>query len=152
MTLRHRLLKVTFYHTIINLNTAGKGVYKVSKNARQTTSEKLRACRTNCGLSQKQVADALGVDRTTYTYYECGREPHLSTLVKLAQIFCVDIAALLPQENGAATLRDSEQNVTNPIYSLTKDEQNLLILFRLLNDADKTSILDKITNMTKGNN
>ena len=114
------------------------------------TGLKLRHCRTNCGLSQQQVADALKISRSTYTYYENGRfEPSLNTIVKLAQLFCVDVSELLPGEAPDANLRDSDEEPINPIYSLTRDEQNLLLAFRLLKDEDKSDILDKITNMTK---
>lgn len=122
----------------------------MSKQHNTTTGKKLRACRERCGLSQRQVAEALGLERTTYTYYESGRtEPNLTTLVKIAQIFCVDVSALLPDENGDTPLRDSDNSAPNPIYSLSKDEQNLLISFRLLSDKEKKRILAKITNMTK---
>ncbi len=110
---------------------------------------KLRHCRTNCGLSQQQVATALGIDRTTYTYYESGRsQPPLKTLTKLSSIFRVDISALLPQEDKD-TLSDTEIANINPIYSLTKDEQNLIVYYRLLSNKDKADILAKITNISK---
>ena len=113
------------------------------------TGIKLRRCRKNCGLSQQQVADTLGINRTTYTYYESGRfEPSLTTISKLAQIFCVDVSQLLPREAPASQLKDATQDIINPIYSLTKDEQNLLLAFRLLNDTEKSKILDEITNMS----
>ena len=114
-----------------------------------STAEKLRACRKKCRLSQQQVADALGKERSAYTYYESGRTmPKLKDLVKLSQIFCVDLAELLPNEN-IAQLRDSEADSPNPIFSLTNDEQSLLISYRLLSDKEKKRILAKITNMSK---
>ena len=129
-----------------------KDVYGVSSRKSIVIGEKLRRCRTNCGLSQQQVADVLGVNRATYTYYEVGRnEPSLKTIVKLAQLFCVDASALLPGENADILLRDTDtdSDAPNPIYSLTRDEQNLLLSFRLLKDEDKADVLAKITNMAK---
>lgn len=108
---------------------------------------KLRHCRSNCKLSQQQVADVLGIHRTTYSYYELGRsEPDLDTLVKLAHIFRVPPSSLLPSEKEDAVLKEKDLDDVNPIYSLTKDEQNLLISFRLLSDSDKAEFLAKITN------
>lgn len=119
----------------------------MGKSTDPAISKKLRLCRENCGLSQGQVANVLGIDRTTYTYYESGRsEPNLTTLVKLANIFCVDVATLLPQENEPVVVRDSK-SAPNPIYSLTNDEQTLLISFRLLSNVKKEEFLAKITNM-----
>ena len=110
---------------------------------------KLRTCRTNCGLSQRQVADCLGVNRSTYTYYENGRsEPDINTLKLLAKIFNVSFISLLPNDDSE-TLNDSENIEINPIYSLSKEEQDLLISFRLLNSEEKADILAKITNMVK---
>ncbi len=121
----------------------------MSNQSKSSTAEKLRACRKQCRLSQQQVADALGKERSAYTYYETGRSiPKLKDLVKLSQIFCVELAELLPDESPAQ-LRDSEGTSPNPIFSLTNDEQSLLISFRLLSDKEKKRILAKITNMTK---
>ncbi len=122
----------------------------MSNYAENTTSYKLRKCRKNCGLSQKVVAAALGIDRTTYTYYENGRsQPSLSTLVKLASIFCVDTSALLPSENAATVLKEEDNQTLNPIYSLKKEEQQMLLAFRMLTDDEKQEVLAIITNKLK---
>lgn len=113
------------------------------------TGIKLRRCRKNCSLSQQQVADTLGINRTTYTYYESGRfEPSLTTISKLAQIFCVDVSQLLPSEAPESPLSDTTQEIINPIYSLTKDEQNLILAFRCLNNEEKANILNEITKIS----
>ena len=123
----------------------------VKKN--NAIGEKLRHCRTNCGFSQQQVADALGVERTTYTCYENGRfEPSLNTISMLSQIFRVDVSELLPGEASAPQLKDPSDKPIVPIYSLTKDEKSLISAFRVLNDKDKSIILDKITNMRNHSN
>lgn len=125
----------------------------MDKQKQTITGAMLRACRTKCGLSQQQVANALGINRTTYTYYESGRsEPNLKTIVRLAQIFCVEVSDLLPNESTDSALGDSITDTPNPIYSLTKDEQNLILHYRLLSDDDKMAVLDKITNKLKSEN
>ena len=121
----------------------------MGKKCNNSIAEKLRSCRNKCGLSQRQVAEALGVERSTYTGYENGRtEPNLITLVKLSQIFCVEPTTLLPNENSDTSFRDSDSSAPNPIYSLSKDEQSLLIAYRLLSDKDKALVLGKITKST----
>lgn len=122
-------------------------------SALHTTGEKLRYYRTNCELSQKQVADALKIDRTAYTYYETGRSlPSINTIVKLAKIFCVEPSALLPQEgyNSGAVVSDVTA-VTDPlsIYTLSKDERSLIAMFRVLPDSKKQDILAFMTNINK---
>ena len=125
----------------------------MSKKENNVTGEKLRFIRKNCGLTQTQVAQALGVDRTTYGGYENGRtEPNLITIVKLSQIFRVEPTAILPSEGDELNLKDINENsdtIAKPIYSLTKNEQALLISFRALSDKGKKRLLAKITNMTK---
>lgn len=52
--------------------------------------------RTKAGLTQQKVADALDIDRSTYTYYESGKtEPSLSNLKKIADLYKVDFNTLL---------------------------------------------------------
>ena len=36
-------------------------------------NERLRSLRLSMGLTQMQVAEALNIDRSTYTYYETGK-------------------------------------------------------------------------------
>ena len=115
-----------------------------------STGEKLRYFRLNCGLSQRQVANAMGLNRTTIGSWESSRtEPSLDKIVKLAQIYRVDPTEILPNENTPALFKDPENDDTTgkPIYSLTKDEQQLLVSFRLLDDALRAEVLAKITNI-----
>ena len=64
----------------------------------------LRAQRKKLGLTQEQLAEKLGYDRSTYSYYEIGRtEPSISTLCKLSRIFGVTLDQLVyPQPDGSA--------------------------------------------------
>ncbi|MBQ8860510.1 MAG: helix-turn-helix transcriptional regulator [Ruminococcus sp.] len=120
----------------------------MNENKATLVGIKLRHCRNNCKLSQQQVADTLGINRSTYSYYELGRsQPDLGTIVKLAQIFRVDASCLLPGEDEDFNLSDTEFESITPIYSLTRDEQSLLISYRLLDSEKKAEFLDKITNM-----
>ena len=122
----------------------------MAKKEAPSTGEKLRYFRHNCGLSQKQVANAIGLNRTTIGSWESGRtEPSLEKIVKLAQIYRVDPTEILPNENSPAPFKDPENDDSKgkPIYSLTKEEQQLLVAFRLLSNADRAEVLAKITNI-----
>ncbi len=58
--------------------------------------EQLRSLRTQNNLTQKQVADFLGLNRTTYVKYEKGdSEPPIKTLLKLSSYFGVSLDALI---------------------------------------------------------
>ena len=56
----------------------------------------IRKLRKEKGLTQQQVADYLGIDRSTYTYYESGRSKlSIDIVVKLAHFYKVSYAALI---------------------------------------------------------
>ena len=62
------------------------------------------------GYSQKNVADLLNVNRSTYTYYETGKTtPDPMTLNRIAKIFGVPLAEFFPEEPTVAMLRDSDE-------------------------------------------
>ena len=76
----------------------------------ETISEKLKLLRTKMGLTQFDVANALGVERSTYTYYELGKTlPDWQTIKKLAKIFNVDYYDLL-EDHGKYVLQDYHNN------------------------------------------
>lgn len=58
--------------------------------------DRLKIFRKERGLTQTQVADAVGLGRQAYAYYEKGeREPSTETLCKLADFFGVSTDELL---------------------------------------------------------
>lgn len=68
----------------------------------------LRAYRQRVGLSQREVADILNLNRSTYSYYELGKTlPDPVTLHRIAKIFGVPVQALFEEEPSALTLSDS---------------------------------------------
>ena len=51
---------------------------------------KIRQLREKYGYTQKKMSELLGVERSTYTYYETGKtEPSLRVLRKMAVVFHV---------------------------------------------------------------
>lgn len=72
-------------------------------------ANRLRLLRRFYGMSQKEVADQLHLERSSYTYYETGQaEPSLHTLDKLALMYDVSIDFLL----GRKTDQSTEQILT----------------------------------------
>ena len=62
-----------------------------------TYGTKLRNIRLQKGLSQAEVANAIGLDQSTYSRIESVQsEPKAGTLLKLAKFYEVDINALYP--------------------------------------------------------
>ena len=67
-------------------------------------AQTLKKLRENCGYTQQQVADALNLERSTYTYYETGKTtPDINTIVKLARIFNVSYIDIFEQEERDQT-------------------------------------------------
>lgn len=123
----------------------------------------LRQCRENAGLTQKQVADALSVERSTYAYYETGTtHPSGAMIIKLARIFNIPYTVFMDavgdtdfdnneEDPNWTTLHDDSWLEREKMYTLPKNEQTFLINFRSLTAAQKQEIIDKVLEMKKEN-
>ena len=80
-------------------------------------AEKLRRLRKQKSLTQKQLAEMIGVKHTIISFYEVGdRMPSLEMIVKLASVFHVSTDYLLGLE--------AKENVD--ISALTPSDQDLV--------------------------
>ena len=119
--------------------------------------DRLRAIRKEHGLTQQNIADVLGVDRTTYTVYEGGSiTPSPATLVKLSQIYNVTVGYLIGVEENHPELRkipDEKQEKkllsSDPFSLLKKEEKELMLYFRVLSDAEKHKIIDEMKTLAQ---
>lgn len=85
-------------------------------------AQRLRQRREELNLTQKQVAEGCGVDRTTIFFYEKGtREPYLDVAIGLTKVLKVTLAWLAGQD----TNRGKPLNV--PVYKLPKPGEPLEI-------------------------
>ena len=116
----------------------------------ETISEKLKLLRTKMGLTQFDVANALGVERSTYTYYELGKTlPDWQTIKKLAKIFNVDYYDLL-EDHGKYVLQDYHNNFQRiNICDLSPEERRLILLMRTVSDEKKKEIIESIEKKLK---
>lgn len=95
----------------------------------------LKELRTKSNVTQLQIAEFLGVSRSTYTRYEIGeREPNVYMLKKIAAFFKISIDVLL-QNNSEDDSLDSQI-----MYSVSD-----------LNDDDKINLIRYIDYMKKRN-
>lgn len=118
--------------------------------------ENLKNVRKKHKLTQQDIANVLGIDRSTYTFYETGKtSPSISTVYKLAEIYNVTVGYLLGvEESGNTSVRKSvSMNVAAPeadhIAFLDKDEQLLLMCYRIISDEDKAKAIEMIKDMAK---
>lgn len=114
--------------------------------------DRLRKIRKEHGLTQQNIADVLGVDRTTYTVYEGGSiTPSPATLVKLSQIYNVTVGYLIGVEENHPELRKIREEKqgekllgSDPISLLKKEEKELLLYFRVISDEEKHRFIDEM--------
>ena len=103
----------------------------------------LRMYRERAGYSQKQVADLLEIDRSTYTYYELAKTtPSIATVMKLARLFEIDCTDLLATEGHEPppALHDIAYP-TFQFHDLPNEEISLLLAYRdLPEDVQKKLI------------
>ena len=121
-------------------------------------SQTLKKLRENCGYTQQQVADALNIDRSTYAYYETGKTtPDINTIIKLSKIFNVPYTEIFENEEdsnvsrvrdvatqGDEFLQKYGRKNNERIYDLTKNEQQMIIGFRLLPSDEQEEIMNEI--------
>ena len=115
----------------------------------QKLGEVLKKYRTECGYTQKKVADYLGIDRTTYTKYETVRKPEIDVIMKLAALYEVSVDDFL-EEFFADESDDSKYSVASKpgkkeLMSLTEAEKQLIGFYR--ESVRKEKIFDDARNI-----
>ncbi len=120
-----------------------------------TIPESLRKIRKAHKLTQQDIANVLGVDRTTYTLYETGAtNPPIETLEKLSSMYNATIGYILGKEdnnhperlNKAAFVSEGD---IDPIAFLSKDERKLLLSYRVLSEEKKEQLRKQIAEALK---
>ncbi len=106
----------------------------------------LKIIRTQNKLKQYQIADALGISRSTYCSYETGRRcVDLDTLVKLSQFYNLPIDAFLQDSfNGMVEDRDGYETDLDTTYlsQLSGEEIALIAKYRAMSKEDKKEVRD----------
>lgn len=106
-----------------------------TKKSKAIMSENLIELRKAKKLTQIQVAEYLNVNRSTYTKYETGvSEPNIDTMKKLAELFEVDVNALVTDKSKGTAHDDAAQ-------SSGERERALLSMYRRLDDTHKKRLL-----------
>ncbi|MFI3140692.1 MAG: helix-turn-helix domain-containing protein [Clostridia bacterium] len=118
-------------------------------------SDRLRRFRKSYKITQQDLSMLLGVDRTTYTFYETGAtQPSIKTLCGLAKIYDVSIGYLIGVEENLknntekvqafSPVRLNQSFKIDPIANLERNEKNLLLSYRLLSEERKEEALQLI--------
>lgn len=64
-------------------------------------NEALRILRVRAGLTQKQLADMLKLDRSSYTYYETGKSmPTVPAFKRLSDLYGISMDTMMGESEG----------------------------------------------------
>lgn len=102
----------------------------------------LKKLRKDRGLLQKQVAEKIGVGRTTYVKYENGdSEPDYKTLIKIADFYKVSIDELLGRG-------ETKKEPAVDAFADDKLSLEIMELFAKLSETEKQIVLAQIKGIT----
>lgn len=95
--------------------------------------DNLKQLRNTRGISQKGLADAIGVSQQSINKYENHNiEPDIQTLCKMADYFGISVDYLIGR---------TEENDLNQLFpTLNEDEKAMIRSFRLLSQKQKEAI------------
>lgn len=100
-------------------------------------SKRLKQLREANQMTQGQLGDLINTTRQSISNYEIGkREPDYVTLEALADIFNVDMNYLLGKTDKTTYIPSSSHR------QLSKNEENLINSFNMLNDEGKEKVLN----------
>ena len=102
--------------------------------------ENLKALREAAAVSQKQLAEAIGVSQQSINKYENHNiEPDIETMIRIADYFNTSVDYLI----GHTTIRRKIENVT--AYELNAEESRIVDNYRKLSKKQRfcvTTVID----------
>lgn len=112
-------------------------------------SEQLKIIRKANKFTQQGLADAIGIERSTYASYETGRnKPDAVLLSKIAKVFDVssdfilEIDTTVPLNVEDIPVQYKKKSGNKLVSTLSKEEKNVLAKYRLLSDNKKAELVD----------
>jgi len=112
--------------------------------------KRLKSLREEKQLYQKDLADALGLSRSTITAYEAGkREPDQATLKRIANLFEVSVDYLIGNTDNRVIPENAEKAPTLAYHPPREfdevlRETNILFDGTPLDDEDKEDVIEFI--------
>ncbi len=112
-------------------------------------SERLRYCRKSHNLTQRELAQKLGVASSAIGMYEQGRrEPGSDMLLKICSVLDTTTDYLLGLDNGRPEKASNEQRDVNDVIdeftSMLEEQSGLMFDGEPINDADRQKIVEAI--------
>ncbi len=108
--------------------------------------EKIKLYREKKGIQQHEMANMVGVAKSTYSLYESGkREPDVLKIKKISAILNISADELLE----IPVFDDVEPTADNALPTLPTDEQELLDNYRQLNEDGQERLLETSEELTE---
>lgn len=126
-------------------------------NAKLILGKRLRKFRKENGYSQNHIANILGIERSTYTYYETAKTvPVIFDLMRLADLYNVSLDTLLgfhadssdplafgdPRQPTKVPLQRKERYLSESVQDLSTDERQLLAYYRSAKPVERRQIFE----------
>lgn len=151
-------MEVLLETVILIINVISKFLYlggvvlvQLKNKARSPFSSRLTQLRRNSGMTQREVAQYLSIDRSTYAYYETDKtRPDFETLCRMARMFRVSTDYLLGREDelpDTVEVHDTPLTLegpaeTVPLSALTEEERAFVFLYREMTAEQKNALLE----------
>ena len=120
--------------------------YKLTEEDSMEYCRRLKVIRCQNKLKQYQVAEALGISRSTYCSYETGRRSiDLDTLVRLSKFYNLSLDIFLEELNIDLVAENDNyefEGDTRFLSQLSSDEIALIAKYRAMTKEDKKEITD----------
>lgn len=114
------------------------------------TGQYIKAARVAAGLTQKQLADKLGISYVNISQLENGRSkrgPTLETLNKIAAALGISVSELTPPLNYWVDEDGAEH--MEPMEEITQSQEIILKAFSRLNYAGQQRAIDYVEELTE---
>lgn len=126
----------------------------MSESNKNDLSVKLKELRNAFCMTQDEVAEVLGMSRTSFSKYENGATfPPLNVMRKLSKIYNVPIEYLIHDNDTFLVLNDSKtseepdpDNLAAFFSQLTPEERIVIMKLRLMDKEQKSGFINKLNN------
>lgn len=115
-------------------------------------NELLRTLRLTNGNTQQNIADMLGINRSTYTCYETGKtRPDLEFIAYLSKLYDVSVEIFFDNHFNLELMenRRPKKKIVQDIEEitgLTPDERTIIAIVRTRKDIITKDLLSKLKN------
>ncbi len=110
----------------------------------------LRTLRKANGFTQKQIAEKLNIDRSTYSYYELGKiNPSIHSMVILAELYGISLDEMVRFNDSSTLSAASPVQSYDVVPILSEDEKKLIASYRQLSNAAKEDVLISVINIAR---